>query len=86
MTTPPTAEVTITAELLKQEQHVDTTSARAREMALGEVKEGSNGSRTWYYTDKSNLYRESTSPKVEYGNEFRQVVVPCEKTCSPGSI
>ena len=77
--TPPTAEVTITAELLKQKQLVDTTSARAREMAAtGEVKEGSNGSRTRYYIDKGILYREFTSPKIEFGNKFRQVVVPCE--------
>ena len=46
--------------------------------ATGEVKEGSNRSRTRYYIDKGILYREFTSPKVEFGNKFRQVVVQCE--------
>ena len=76
ITTPANEEI-VTAERLKKKQLEDLTLSKPREMATtGEVKEGKNGSKTKYLWDKGILYREFTSPKVEHGNEFRQVVVP----------
>lgn len=77
--TTPAAEEIVTAELLKQKQFADPTLGRPRELAAtGEVKEGKNGSRTKYVVDRGILYREFASPRVEFGNEFRQVVVPLQ--------
>ena len=77
--TAPAAEEIVTAELLKQKQNSDPTLSKPREMATtGEMINGKNGSTTRYYVDKGILYREFISPKVEYGNRFRQVVVPIE--------
>ena len=77
--TAPSVEGVVTAELLRQKQLDDPTLAKPREVAAtGEVKVGKNGSQTRYYVDKGILYREFTSPKVEFGNSFRQVVVPLE--------
>ena len=77
--TAPAADEIVTAESLKQKQTSDPTLAKPREMATtGEIKEGKNGSTTKYYIDKGIMYREFSSPKVQYGNQFRQVVVPAE--------
>lgn len=76
--TPPEEEI-VTADLLKEKQSADPTLFRPRELAkTGEVKVGKNGSRSSYTIDKGILYREFTAPNVDFGNKFRQVVVPSE--------
>ena len=75
----PASEDIVTTELLKQKQLSDVTLSKPREMAAtGEVKEGKNGSRTSYIIDKGILYREFSSPTVDFGNKFHQVVVPVD--------
>ena len=69
--TTPASEDIVTTELLKQKQLSDVTLSKPREMAAtGEVKEGKNSSRTSYIIDKGILYREFSSPTVDFGNKI----------------
>ena len=70
---------TVSAETLQIAQSNDDTLKKVREAAeSGEQHVGKNGSISWFFYEKGILYRNFTSPRVEHGNEFRQLVVPAK--------
>ena len=69
----------VTAEMLHEKQQEDPTLRKIRQLAqTGEQKVSKNGSTHKYVITKGIIYRENSSPQVEFGNNFRQVVVPVD--------
>ena len=69
----------VTAEMLHQKQQEDPTLRKIRQLAqTGEQRVNKNGSTHKYVITKGIIYREYSSPQVEFGNNFRQVVVPVD--------
>ncbi|KAJ8050336.1 hypothetical protein HOLleu_03495 [Holothuria leucospilota] len=67
----------VTPDMLSTEQEKDVTLKKCRELAKsGEVMESKNGSSHRYVKENGILFREFQSPKVEFGNVVKQVVVP----------
>ena len=75
----PTSEEALTPELLKQKQSEDPTLHKIREAAESStVKQCRGGGTSVFVKDKGIIYRDFKAPNIEYGNEFRQAVVPHE--------
>jgi hypothetical protein len=75
---PPISEE-VTAEMLIEKQQEDLSLAKIRQLVkTGGEKVSPNGSRHRYVKVKGVIYREFSSPQVEFGNTFKQVVVPTE--------
>jgi hypothetical protein len=69
----------VTAIMLRQKQLEDPTLGKVRQLAqTGEQKVSKNGSTHKYVKSNGIIYREFSSPQIEYGNTFRQVVVPVD--------
>ncbi|XP_033733848.1 uncharacterized protein LOC117322984 [Pecten maximus] len=66
-----------TMDEIKEEQKVDPTLSRFRDMAkLDDQHERQDGGVSVIFYHKGLLYRKFRSPKVANGKEFRQLVVP----------
>ncbi|PIK60000.1 hypothetical protein BSL78_03079 [Apostichopus japonicus] len=69
----------VTADMLREKQQQDPTLEKIRQLAeTGDDKVSKNGSTHKYVKSSGILYREFSSPRVEFGNRFRQVVVPVD--------
>ncbi|XP_006811999.1 uncharacterized protein LOC102803869, partial [Saccoglossus kowalevskii] len=67
----------VTPEMLRKKQQTDVSLAKLHQLAkAGEAKVSKNGSACRYITVKGILYREYQSPQIDFGNTFRQIVVP----------
>ena len=74
---PPTDGKSVTPDLLKQKQKDNPTLKKLHEAAEAKtVKQCRGGGTCTFVYDKGILYRDFKAPNIEYGNEFRQVVVP----------
>ena len=69
----------ISADMLIQKQQEDPSLNKLRQLAsTGEEKVNKNGSTHKYIKVNDIIYREFCSPHIEFGNIFRQVVVPTD--------
>ena len=69
--------VEVTVEKLKIVQQEDSSLKRCRELAETEnEKVGKKDSKQKFVMEKGVLYRQFQAPNVEFGNVFKQVVVP----------
>ncbi|KAJ8044924.1 hypothetical protein HOLleu_07817 [Holothuria leucospilota] len=67
----------VTPDMLSTEQEKDVTLKKCRELAKSsELMESKNGSSHRNVKENGILYRKFQSPKVEFGNVVKQVVVP----------
>ncbi|XP_071949807.1 uncharacterized protein [Antedon mediterranea] len=67
----------ITVENLRNAQNTDVTLRKAKELAENEGVRVSKSNATSHFFYKNNLlYRQFSSPSVEHGNIFTQLVVP----------
>ncbi|XP_072015789.1 uncharacterized protein [Amphiura filiformis] len=67
----------VTPEILRQKQQNDPTLRRIRErMESGEQSQGRGGSIQRLVKEEGIIYREFEAPNVEFGDKFKQVLVP----------
>ncbi|XP_072020266.1 uncharacterized protein [Amphiura filiformis] len=67
----------VTVEKLKRAQQEDLTLNRCRALAEERIeKVGRNDSKQMFIIEKGVLYRQFQAPNVEFGDTFKQVVVP----------
>ncbi len=72
----PTGEE-VTVEKLKVAQQDDPSLKRCRELAKEKTEKiGRKDSKQMFIMEKGILYRQFQAPKVDFGNVFKQVVVP----------
>lgn len=70
--TPESVDGDIGPDQLKAEQQVDSSLEKIRRL----IKEGAKSDKVRFFKNKDIIYREFTSPSVEGGKRFSQVVVP----------
>ncbi|KAJ8041495.1 hypothetical protein HOLleu_12325 [Holothuria leucospilota] len=75
----PFRELKIPKKTLQVAQTNDDTLVKVRKAAESGVQNvGKNGSISRFFYENGILYRNFCSPRVEHGNEFRQLVVPAK--------
>ncbi|XP_072019480.1 uncharacterized protein [Amphiura filiformis] len=68
----------VTPALLQQKQMEDPTLRKMHEAAESNTVKPCRGGGTCVFVKEKGLYREFKAPNIDYGNQFRQVVVPQE--------
>jgi transposase InsO family protein len=74
---PAAVKAIVTVDVLRKAQEGDSTLDKFRELVLsGESKVTRNGGCSKFYLQKGILFREFQSPRVNFGEKLKQVVVP----------
>ena len=72
-------EEDVTPEILRQKQQNDPSFQRVRELTdSGEEKQSRGGGIQKFIKEDGIIYREFEAPNIEFGDKFKQVVVPVE--------